>query len=49
MTRRLTEPTKSTRIYLAKRAALHKQLRREIREGRKAKREAKSAMREAAE
>lgn len=43
MSQRLTEPTKATRVYLAKRAELHKQLKKEIREAKKAEREAKRA------
>jgi hypothetical protein len=41
--RKLSQPSASTREYLRKRAALHKQLRTEIRADRKAAREAKKA------
>lgn len=40
---RLTQPTKSTRVYLARQNALHKALKKFIREAKKAKREGKAA------
>lgn len=36
---RVSAPTKSTRVYLARQKELHKQLRKEIRDARKAERE----------